>query len=220
MVSLGEPSRRTVQVPVVTASIIGFNAMVFLIELAGGAAFVNRWSLVPAHIVAGRGWTTVLTSLFMHAGPVHILGNMLFLWMLGPEIEDVMGPARYLLLYLLGGLVAIGVQVAIHPASTVPSLGASGAIAAVMGAFLFTYPRDRNRTVLLFGWFVRLSLVSAIVLVGLWFLIHLFSQVGAAIETQSGAAAYVALIGGFGLGMAAGRLFESRRRRAEQGLEP
>jgi membrane associated rhomboid family serine protease len=212
---LNESSEQTVRVPLVTASIIGLNATVFLVELAGGAGFVTRWSLVPGNIVADRGWVTIVTSLFMHAGPVHLLANVLFLWMLGPEIEDLMGPVPYLLLYLLGGLVAIGLQVAISPASTVPSLGASGAVAAVMGGFLLTYPRERSRIVLLFGWFVRLSLVLAIVLVGLWFLSHVFSQVGAVIETQSGVVAYAGLIGGFVLGMVAGRLFEIRRRRAE-----
>jgi membrane associated rhomboid family serine protease len=220
MIPWDEPSRRTMRVPIITASIIGLNAMVFLVELAGGTSFVNRWSLVPAHILAGRGWITVLTSLFMHAGPVHILANMLFLWMLGPEIEEMMGPAPYLLLYVLGGLVALGLQVAIAPASTLPCLGTCGAVGAVMGAFLLTYPRKRNRTVLLFGWFVRLSLVVALALVGLWFLSGGFSQVGAVIETQSGAVAYAGLVGGFVLGMVAGRLLESRSRRAEQELEP
>jgi membrane associated rhomboid family serine protease len=219
MIPLDEPSRRTVRVPVVTASLIGLNAMVFLVELAGGTSFATRWSLVPAYIVFGRDWITVLTSLFMHAGPVQLVVNMLFLWMLGPEIEDVMGPAPYLLLYLLGGLAAIGLKVAIAPASTLPCLGACGAVGAVLGAFLLTYPREQNRTVLLFGWFVRLSLVLAIALVGLWFVLNGFSQVGALIETQSGAVAYAGLAGGLVLGMVAGRLFESRRRRAKE-LEP
>jgi membrane associated rhomboid family serine protease len=117
--------------------------------------------------------------MFMHASPVHILGNMLFFWVFGPEIEDVMGPFRYLIFYLLGGLAATFSQVFIDPTSTVPSLGASGAIAGVMGAFLITYPRDRIRSVLIFGWFWRVTLIPAIILVGIWFLTQLFSEVGA-----------------------------------------
>jgi membrane associated rhomboid family serine protease len=118
----------------VTILIIAVNVLILLIELAGGEAFINHWSLVSADIMAGRGWITVLTSMFMHGGWMHILGNMLFFWVFGPEIEDVMGSVRYLLFYLLGGLVATLAQVVVAPTSTVPNLGASGAIAAVMGA--------------------------------------------------------------------------------------
>ena len=219
MIPLSDADRRPLRFPIATALIIGANALAFLLELAGGDAFINRWSLVPADIMAGRNWITILASMFMHAGPVHILGNMLFFWVFGPEIEDLMGPARYLVFYLLGGLAATFAQVAIAPTSTVPILGASGAIAAVMGAFLITYPRDRIRTVLLFGWFARVTFVPAIILVGMWFLTQLFSEVGALVERQAGGVAYMAHIGGFIFGMATARVFESRRRRVRQGLE-
>jgi len=129
-----------------------------------------------------------------------------------------MGPIRYLIFYLLGGFVATAAQVGMAPSSTVPNLGASGAIAAVMGAFLITYPRDRIRTVLVFGWFWQVRFVPAIVLVGLWFLTQLFSEVGALAQVQTGGVAYMAHIGGLLFGMLTSRLFESRRRRLEQGL--
>lgn len=219
MIPLGDVDRQPLRFPLITALIIGANVLVFLLELAGGHAFINQWSLVPADIVAGRNWITILTSMFMHAGFVHILGNMVFFWVFGPEIEDVMGSVRYLVFYLLGGLAATFAQVVIDPTSTIPNLGASGAIAAVMGAFLITYPRDRIRTVLLFGWFARVTFVPAIVLVGMWFLTQVFSEVGALVQTQTGGVAYMAHIGGFLLGAVTARLFESRRRRAEQGLE-
>jgi len=219
MIPLGDVDRRPLRFPLITALIIGANVLVFLLELAGGDAFINRWSLVPADIMAGRNWITILTSMFMHAGLVHILGNMVFFWVFGPEIEDVMGTVRYLVFYLLGGLAATFAQVAIDPSSTVPNLGASGAIAAVMGAFLITYPRDRIRTVLLFGWFARVTFVPAIFLVGMWFLTQVFSQVGAMVEVQTGGVAYMAHIGGFLFGMVFARLFETRERRAEEGLE-
>ena len=218
MFPLGDQSRRLRHLPVVTVLIIVLNALVFLAELLGGDAFINQWSLVPANITAGQGWITILTSMFMHAGWVHILGNMLFFWAFGPEIEDVMGPLRFAIFYLLGGLAATAAQVAVDPASTIPNLGASGAIAAVMGAFLITYPRDRIRTVVVFGFFARITLIPAILLVGMWFLTQLISEVGALAQVQTGGMAYMAHLGGFVFGALTARLFESRARRAEQGL--
>jgi membrane associated rhomboid family serine protease len=219
MIPLGDASRRPLNFPIVTALIIVANALVFMLELVGGDAFINRWLLVSADIVAGQNWITILTAMFMHAGWAHILGNMLFFWVFGPEIEDVMGPLRYLTFYLLGGLVATAAQVLIDPTSTVPNLGASGAIAGVMGAFLITYPRDRIRTILFFGWFARVTFIPAIILVGFWFLTQLFSEVGALAQVQSGGVAYMAHIGGFAFGALTARVFESRKLRYRQGLD-
>lgn len=219
MIPLGDATRRPLHIPVVTFVIIAANALVFMLELAGGDTFINRWSVVPADIVAGRNLITFLTAMFMHAGWVHILGNMVFFWAFGPEIEDVMGSVRYLVFYLLGGLIASAAQIIVDPQSTVPNLGASGAIAAVMGAFLITYPRDQIRTVLLLGWFARITFIPALVLVGFWFLTQLFSEVGALAEVQTGGVAYMAHIGGFTFGMVVARLFESRERRRQQGLD-
>src|SRR6185369_12304092 len=161
-----DASRRPLHVPVVTASIIAVNLLVFGLELAGGEAFVTRWALVPAEISAGQHLVTILSSMFMHASWSHILGNMVFLWAFGPEIEDSMGPRRYLVFYLLGGLAATAAQVGAGPTSTVPNLGASGAIAAVMGAFLVTYPRDQIRSLLIIFVFVRVTYIPAVVLIG------------------------------------------------------
>jgi len=208
MIPLSDASRRPVRFPIATVSIIALNAVVFLIELAGGDAFITRWSLVPANIVAGHDWITILSSMFMHAGWEHIIGNMLFLWVFGPEIEDVMGPLRYTIFYLLGGLAATLAQVIIDPASTIPNLGASGAIATVMGAFLITYPRDQIKTVLFLGWFASVRFIPALFLVGFWFLTQLFNEVGAVTQINTGGVAYMAHIGGFLFGMVAGRLFE------------
>ena len=101
MIPLGDASRRPVRFPIATVTIIVLNAIVFLLELANGDAFINRWALVPAQIVAGRNLITIFTAMFMHAGWEHILGNMLFFWVFAPEIEDVMGPLRFTLFYLL-----------------------------------------------------------------------------------------------------------------------
>lgn len=123
MIPIGDADRRPLHLPIVTALVIGANAVMFLLELAGGDAFINRLAMVPAEIVAGRNWITILTAMFMHAGWAHIFGNMIFFWVFGPEIEDVMGPVRYLIFYLLGGLAATVAQVVIAPNSTVPNLG-------------------------------------------------------------------------------------------------
>ncbi len=203
------------RVPIATILIIGLNALVFVMELVGGDNFILRWSLTPADILAGKHLETILTSMFMHEGWEHIIGNMVFLWAFGPEIEDVMGAGRYLVFYLLGGLAATFAQVIVDPTSTIPNLGASGAIAAVMGAFLVTYPRDQIRTVVLVGWFVRVTFVPAVFLVGMWIVTQLFSEVGALMTIDTSGVAYMAHIGGFVFGALTARLFESQGRVTE-----
>lgn len=215
MIPLGDASRRPGSIPFITVLIIVVNAFVFLLELMGGEAFVTRWSVVPADIVAGHHWITILTAMFLHGSWSHIIGNMVFLWAFGPEIEDAMNPLRYLGFYLLGGLVAMLAQVAVSPHSTIPNLGASGAIAAVMGAFLVTYPRDRIRTLLFFFVFVRITFIPASLLIGFWFLSQLFN-VGAVATVETGGVAYVAHIGGCLFGAVTARLFEDPRRVAMQ----
>jgi membrane associated rhomboid family serine protease len=215
MIPLGDASRRPVHVPVLTGLIILVNVIVFALELEGGDAFVTRWSVVPADIVAGRHWPTLLTAMFMHGSWSHIVGNMVFLWAFAPEIEDAMGPWRFGAFYLLGGLAATLAQVAASPGSTVPNLGASGAIAAVMGAFLVTYPRDRIRAALIIFVFVRITFIPAALLIGFWFLTQLLS-VGAVATTETGGVAYVAHVGGLVVGALTGRWFEDPRRLAAQ----
>jgi len=215
MIPLSDESRRPSRLPVVTVSIIALNVLAFILELMNGDAFVIRWSVVPADIVAGLHLVTILTAMFMHGSWSHILGNMVFLWAFGPEIEDAMNPWRYVAFYLLGGIAAMLAQVAADPGSTVPNLGASGAIAAVMGAFLITYPRDRIRTLLFFGWFVRVTFIPAALLIGLWFLVQLLN-VGIVADVQSGGVAYLAHIGGVIFGAVTARFFEDPRRLVDE----
>jgi membrane associated rhomboid family serine protease len=187
--------------------------VVFLLELLRGETFITSWSLVPADIVAGRHLFTILSSMFMHGSFSHILGNMVFLWAFGPEIEDLMGRGRYLVFYLLGGLAATFAQVAADPTSTISNLGASGAIAAVMGAFLVTYPHDKIRSLLVIFVFVRTAYIPAALLVGVWFLMQLVNLGAVAQNPQpSGGVAYVAHVGGFIFGAVTARLFEGQRR--------
>jgi membrane associated rhomboid family serine protease len=203
------------RVAIVTILIIVVNCFVFVRELIGGEAFVTAWSLIPAEIISGHRWITILTAMFMHASWSHIIGNMIFLWAFAPEIEDAMGRGRYLVFYLVGGLVAMLAQVAASPHSTVPNLGASGAIAAVMGAFLVTYPRDRIRSVLFIFIFFRITFIPAALLIGFWFLTQLVSA-GSVAQVQGGGVAYLAHIGGFIFGALTARLFEDPSRLALQ----
>ena len=215
LIPLKDASRRPTRVPIVTILIIVANVFVFVRELLSGDAFVTAWSVIPAQIVSGHHWITILTAMFMHASWSHIIGNMIFLWAFSPEIEDAMGRGRFLVFYLVGGLVAMLAQVAASPHSTVPNLGASGAIAAVMGAFLVTYPRDRIKSILFIFIFVQVTMIPAALLIGFWFLTQLFSA-GSVAQVQGGGVAYLAHIGGFIFGAVTARLFEDPRRLALQ----
>jgi membrane associated rhomboid family serine protease len=213
LIPLGDASRRPRGAPVITLLLIAVNVLVFFEELSGGDAFVRAWSAVPARILHGHHAITLLTSMFMHASWMHIIGNMVFLWAFGPEMEDAMGHARYLVFYLFGGLVAMMAQVLADPLSHLPSLGASGAIAAVMGAFIVTYPRDRIRTLLFILIFVRIAFIPAALLIGFWFLMQVFDY-GVVADVRTGGVAYVAHIAGFLFGVVTAALFRNRSRMA------
>jgi membrane associated rhomboid family serine protease len=211
MIPLGDASRRTQRWPVVTMGLIAANVWVFWQELQYGERFVYMYAAIPARIAAGHGWGTIVTAMFLHAGWLHIIGNMVFFWAFGPEMEDAMGRFRFLVFYLVGGVVAMTAQVLAMPTSRVPNLGASGAIAAVMGAFIVTYPHDRIKTAIWFLLFVRVTYVPAVLLIGVWFLIQLFSAGQVAGHVQAGGVAYLAHVGGFLFGAATGRLWTRSR---------
>ena len=211
MIPLSDASRRPARVPLITGLLIVVNVFVFVLELIRGETFVVQWSAIPAQIVSGHHWITILTAMFMHGSWSHIIGNMIFLWAFSPEIEDAMGRGKYLIFYLAGGVVAMLAQIAADPHSTVPNLGASGAIAAVMGAFLVTYPLDRIRTVLIIFIFVQITYIPAVVLIGFWFLTQLI-HAGSVAEVQTGGVAYLAHVGGLIFGALTGRLFEGAGR--------
>jgi membrane associated rhomboid family serine protease len=197
LIPLTDASRRPAHFPVVTLGLILTNFFVFFLELRGGDAFVLQWSAIPANIIAGHHWITILTAMFMHGSWSHILGNMVFLWAFGPEMEDAMNPVKYLVFYLAGGFVAMLAQ-----------------IAAVMGGFLVTYPRDEIKSILIIFIFVRITMIPAALLIGFWFLIQLFN-VGSVAATQTGGVAYVAHVGGVLFGVLTARLFEGSRQTAD-----
>ncbi len=213
VIPLRDASRRPTRFPWITAGIIALNVLMFLLELDWGEKFVLRWAVIPADITAGHHLFTIVTALFLHGGWVHIISNLVFFWAFGPEVEDVMTPRRYLAFYLLGGLAATLAQLAATPRSTVPTLGASGAIAAVMGAFLVTYPRDRIRSLLVVVIFVSVAYIPAALLIGVWFLIQ-FLSLGSVKQQATGGVAYAAHVGGFLFGVITVRLFSKQRRRS------
>jgi membrane associated rhomboid family serine protease len=161
-------------------------------------------------------WETVFTSMFLHGSFLHIFGNMLFLAIFGPNVEDAMSRPRFLAFYLLGGIVALAAQVAVDPSSTGPTLGASGAIAAVLGGYILLYPRARVVTLVFIVFFVTIVEVPALVLLGFWFLEQIwFGAAGLASPLGGGeGVAYFAHVGGFLFGLALIRAFVARRRRA------
>jgi membrane associated rhomboid family serine protease len=199
-ISDDDSSRRLT--PVVTYVLIALNALVFFLELNSGDAFIERWAFVPSRFLANpvADFPTLFTSMFMHAGWVHLLGNMLYLWIFGDNVEDRLGHGTYTVFYLLCGLGATFAQMAVSMGSNVPNLGASGAIAGVLGAYLLMFPRGRVNV--LMGRAV--VAMPALVVLGLWILLQIFSSVGTfttSEQTSGGGVAYMAHIGGFVTGL-------------------
>jgi membrane associated rhomboid family serine protease len=188
-----DTSRRTI--PLVTYALIALNVLFFFVELSGGDAFVETWAFVPRRFLANPGgdFLTLFTSMFMHAGWVHLGGNMLYLWIFGDNVEDRFGHIKFIIFYLLCGLAATFAQLAFSLGSNVPNLGASGAIAGVLGAYILLFPQGRVKV--LQG--QRVVPVPALIVIGLWFVLQFFSGIGSIANAAQGGVAYMAHIGGF-----------------------
>jgi rhomboid family protein len=201
MLPLGDDDSARRSTPVITYGLIALNVVFFLIELSSGDAFIEKWAFVPSRFMAHpeRDFLTIFTSMFMHAGWVHLLGNMLYLWIFGDNVEDRFGQGRFLVFYLLCGVAATFSQLAFSLGSSVPNLGASGAIAGVLGSYLLMFPQERIK-VLVGGALVQMS---ALVVIGFWIILQLLSSVAAitASSQTSGGVAYMAHIGGFVAGL-------------------
>jgi membrane associated rhomboid family serine protease len=207
-------SRPLSRFPTVLVAIITANLVVFLGELAFGESFVLRYALKPAEIARGVHWETLVTSMFMHANLIHIAGNMIYLWVFGDELEaNYLGPVRFALFYFVCGLAAAALQIAVDPSSTVPNLGASGAIAGVLGGFLIIFPRDEIMVAILTPFGFGHTRVTALLLIGLWFGLQLIGGVGSVTSAAHGGVAYFAHIGGFAAGAGLVRIFGIGRRR-------
>lgn len=194
--------------PFVTYALIAANTLVFAYLLFNNGqadAFVHKYALVPANITAGQNLLTLLTSMFLHGGFMHLIGNMLFLNIFGDNLEDRFGHLRFLLFYLLAGLAGSALQIAINPISAIPNLGASGAIAGVMGGYLVLYPRERIDVLWTFG-FIGVSTVPASTMLLYWIVFQLLYGVGS-IGFTGGGVAYFAHLGGFAFGYLVTKLF-------------
>lgn len=206
------PSRR---VPVVTGGLIALNVSVFLYELLLGSRvdqFYMAWGAIPAYITDPLNhplaFVTLFTSMFIHGGWTHLIGNMLYLWIFGDNVEDVLGRVGYLAFYLTAGIGAGLAQVVIAPSSQIPGIGASGAIAGVLAVYLVLFPAAPVRVLVPGFYFMRVARVPSLIVLGFWFIIQLFNgflSLGA-MSVATGGVAWFAHIGGFVIGLGAGFL--------------
>lgn len=238
LLPIGDDNQGRLSRPFVVYIIVAINAVVFLLfqqatSSEAGAEFTYAYSVVPYEITHNVDlvtpvripggpvipqepgpspiWLTIFTSMFMHGGWMHILGNMLYLWIFGDNIEDNFGHAKFLIFYLVCGVAASFAQILADPNSLIPSLGASGAIAGVLGAYLIMFPRNRVRTLLPLGFLWTTIELPAVVVLGFWIVIQIFSQYTSSLEhTRGGGVAYMAHIGGFSAGLVLCLLFRRR----------
>jgi membrane associated rhomboid family serine protease len=217
---IGDDNRDRHRVPYVTFLLIAINVAAFLVELSAGSQiedFVRHWAVIPADYTRGAGIggpvpLTLLTAMFLHAGWAHIFGNMLYLWIFGDNVESDFGPVKFLVFYLVAGALASAAHILTAPGSTVPSLGASGAIAGVLAAYLVMFPR-KSVTVLM-G--MRRTEVPAILVIGLWAVFQFLTGAGSLISpSEGGGVAYLAHVGGFIAGLIMTPLFRGAREKEQ-----
>lgn len=217
------PTRST---PIVTYLLVAVNVVVFLLQVLLGDAFTYQFALFPGVVAQGQrvvadgvplpmlqpAWLTIFTSQFLHGGWLHLIGNMWYLWIFGNNVEDVLGKGRFLLFYLFGGAVAAIAHIASGPGSLIPTVGASGAIAAVLGGYLFLFPRARVTTLIPIIIILQLVELPASVVLGFWFLLQLFNGLmGLGMMEDRGGVAFMAHIGGFAAGYVVMRLLGNRQ---------
>ena len=223
MLPIGDESEAGAGRPILTWSLVALNLAVFLLEVARPAdalqAFVTAWGVVPREYSVGRDlaplipvpfWSTLLTSMFLHGGWMHLGGNMLYLWIFGDNLEHRMGHARFLVFYLLCGLAAGGAHIAFNSGSSVPTVGASGAISGILGGYLLLFPHNKVRVLTRGG----VMAVPAIYVLGFWIFIQFINSVGSMANTwetgSGGGVAYLAHVGGFVAGLVLVKLFARR----------
>jgi len=210
MFPIGDDNSSRKLFPSVTYALVALNVLVFFVELVSGDAFIETWAFVPARFLANPAgdFVTIFTSMFMHGGWLHIGGNMLYLWIFGDNVEDRFGHLRYLLFYLLCGVAATFAQLAFSLGSDIPNLGASGAIAGVLGAYVLLFPR--RRVTVLLGYIV--VPMPALVVIGFWIVLQFFNGIGSiAVSADTGGVAYMAHIGGFIAGLVLALVLRGKR---------
>ena len=210
MLPIGDDDSARRTVPLVTYGLIALNVLFFIVELIGGDAFIMKWAFVPSRFLANpvSDFLTLFTAMFMHAGWLHLGGNMLYLWIFGDNVEDRFGHIKFIIFYLICGLAATFAQLAFNIGSDVPNLGASGAIAGVLGAYILLFPKGSVRV--LQG--SRVIQVSALIVIGIWIVLQFFSGIGSILGPEvTGGVAYMAHIGGFVAGFLLTFLFRGNR---------
>jgi membrane associated rhomboid family serine protease len=215
MFPVGDEEIQNAPPPVVNWGLILINVLVFLYEVLlsqqAQANLIDHYGVVPAQILQGRNLISLITAMFLHGGWLHIIGNMLFLWVFGDNVEEVMGHIPYLIFYFIGGLVASGAHILFNANSTIPSIGASGAIAAVLGAYIVMFPRSQIKVLLFLGFRAGITRISALLFLGIWAIMQLFNGIaslGVPTAQTSGVAVW-AHVGGFVLGLLGGFLYKS-----------
>lgn len=210
------PTRRF---PIVTLSLIGINVLIFLYELSIGDSalfdLITSAGVIPYQVTHNLGPDVardLITSMFLHGGWMHLLSNMLYLWIFGNNVEDVLGHIRFSAFYLLCGILASLAQVIVGPNAQVPTIGASGAIAGVLGAYILLFPHARVQSLVFFFYFIRFVEIPAIVVLGFWFVLQFFNGLASLSVPQMGGVAYFAHIGGFVAGLLLVLVFRSNRR--------
>jgi membrane associated rhomboid family serine protease len=220
LLPIGDDNTGRRSTPLVVYSLVAINIVMFLIQLSQGEAFTYAYAAVPYEITKGVDlvgpepvgrfailhtpgpepiYLTLLSSMFMHGGFMHIAGNMLFLWIFGDNVEDNFGRVRFIIFYLICGLIASFAQIAIDPGSKIPTLGASGAIAGVLGAYVVLFPHNTVRTLVGLGFFWTTAELPAVIVIGIWIVLQFFGQVASiatTAQTGGGGVAYMAHIGG------------------------
>jgi membrane associated rhomboid family serine protease len=210
MLPIGDDDSARRTVPLVTYALIALNVLFFFVELSGGDAFIAKWAFVPSRFLANPSgdFLTLFTSMFMHAGWLHLGGNMLYLWIFGDNVEDRFGHGKYIIFYLVSGLAATFAQLAFSIGSNIPNLGASGAIAGVLGSYILLFPQERVKV--LQG--QQVIQVPALIVIGIWIVLQFFNGIGSiANTTDTGGVAFMAHIGGFLAGLILTFLFRGSR---------
>ncbi|MDQ3072910.1 MAG: rhomboid family intramembrane serine protease [Bacteroidota bacterium] len=218
MIPIGDDRLHNAATPVFTWVLILINVLAFLYELSLGAhveSFIALYGATPAQILSGNNIQSIFTSLFLHGGWMHLIGNMLFLWVFGDNIEAVLGRMRFILFYLAGGVVATFAHIYFNQASNVPSIGASGAISACLGAYLVMFPRSRVRVLIPLIIIFTTIRLSAFAFLGLWIglqVVNTYIESSAGKLPEDGGVAWWAHIGGFAFGLLIGLIFQGKAR--------
>jgi membrane associated rhomboid family serine protease len=188
--------------PIVTKTLVIINIIIFFWTYLDPnfPNIVQRWGAKPVYILQGRELETIITSMFLHGGPIHLFGNMIYLWIFGDNVEDIMGHTKFLIFYIASGIAGTYLNAFLDPLSNIPGIGASGAISGIMGAYVVLYPGARVLSLLALGYYITTVEVNAYIFVGIWFIYQLLYAMISLYIPHIGGVAYWAHIGGFILG--------------------